>query len=262
MKNNKFLYLLTTTLVFLLAACDPIVDEQHLSNLQTKEAVNVSATNTTPGGNEIKLELKTTGVTGYFDYITGKAMTNSQTIVFPVAGTFEFTYYGTLGAEIFEKKIPLTITTLDHPVQPEWSALLGSNPVAGKTWVFDGTAGSGKLWWFMSPNGDPSAAMTAWWNAGDCCGPDDQLGKMKFDLNGKLNYYYYASETATPVKGSYDLDIPNKKLTLFDAKILGFKKENSGNSYTIISLTPDKMVLYQDMTTDGTGWTYIFKPLE
>ncbi len=136
MKNIKVLYLILASFVLVFSACDPIVEEQHLANTTNIDGVELKATNTTSGGNEIKLELLTTGITGHWNYIIGKALTDRATVVFPVMGTFNFVYRGTLGAELFEKKVSVTINKLDHPVPPEWGALLGADAVKGKTWVF------------------------------------------------------------------------------------------------------------------------------
>jgi hypothetical protein len=263
MKNIKIIYLFIASLMLLFSACDPIVEEQHLANTHEVDGVELKATNTTSGGNEIKLELLTPGISGHWNYIIGKALTDRATVIFPVMGTFDFVYRGTLGSELFEKKVSVTINKLDHPVPPEWGSLLGTNALAGKTWVFDGTGGSGKLWWFMSPPNDPSTAMNAWWNAGDCCGPSDANGKMHFDLNGNANYTHYETATSTGTKGLFTLDVPGKRLIISDgAKMLGSAAGNKDGVYTIIELTPTKMVLYlNNNEANGTGWTFVFKPL-
>ena len=42
------------------------------------------------------------------------------------------------------------LINLDTPLDQDWYDLVSNNTAAGKTWVFDGAAGDGKLWWFMS----------------------------------------------------------------------------------------------------------------
>lgn len=261
MKKNKIIYLLIASFMLVFSACDPIVEEEHLGNNVKIEDVELKATQTTTGGNEIVLELLTPGISGYWDYMIGKALTDRYTVTFPVKGTFNFKYRGTLGAEFFEKTVPVTINVLDHPVPPEWTALLGTNAVAGKTWVFDQN-GPDSLWWFMSPPGSTDGAMTVWWNAGGtCCPPTDANGKMHFDLNGAANYNYYETKTATPTKGGFVLDVPNKTLTIVDSKMLGSAAGNKNGVYSIVSLTNDKMVLYLSNSEGyGTGWTFIFRP--
>lgn len=264
MKNIKIIYPIIASLMLLFSACEPIVEQQHLENTTDINGVELKATNTTSGGNEIKLELLTPGISGHWNYIIGKALTDRATVIFPVMGTFNFVYRGTLGAELFEKKVSVTIDKLDHPVPAEWGALLGTNAVAGKTWVFDGVKNDNKLWWFMSAPGNPDGAMGAWWNAGGtCCPPSDWAGKMSFDLNGNANYTHYETATSTGTKGLFTLDVPGKRLIISgDAKMLGSAAGNKDGVYSIVTLTPDKMVLYlSNSETYGTGWTFVFKPL-
>lgn len=268
MKINKILYPIIASFVLVFSACEPIVEEQDSVNTTDVNGVELKATNTTSGGNEIKLEMLSSGISGHWNYIIGKALTDRSTIIFPVMGTFNFAYRGTLGAELFEKKVSVTIDKLDHPVPPEWGALLGVDAVKGKTWVFykdnPDVNGDGPLWWYMSPNDDPNSAGTAWWNAGICCGPSDAKGKMHFDLNGAANYTHYATASATGAKGGFVLDVPGKRLIIDGGvELLGGTQAGDGSGvYKIVSLTNDKMVLWvnKGKMNAGTGWTFIFKP--
>ena len=267
MKINKIIGLFIGLMILMVSACDPIVDEKSLENTTDAEGVELIATQSTPGGNEITLEMTTPGITGYWDYMIGKGLTDRITVVFPVKGSFDFKYVGTLGAEFFEKTVPVTITALDKPVSALWTALLGADPVAGKTWVYaGGPAPDGKRWWYMSPPNDPASWATAWWNAaGDCCPPSDAAGSMKFDLDGAANFTYIKKPGEAPVKGSFVLNTDNNTLKINDANLLGNEgcAANSNNNYTIISLTEDEMILYVPNASGcGTGWTWIFKPQE
>lgn len=268
MKINKIIYFIIASLMLVFSACEPIVEEQHLENNVNINDVELKATNTTTGGNEIKLELLTPGISGHWDYMIGKALTDRYTVTFPVKGTFNFAYKGTLGAEFFEKKLEVKIDVLDHPVPPEWTALLGTDAVAGKTWVFyrnnPDANGDGPLWWYMSPPDDPNSAGTAWWNAGICCGPSDANGKMHFDLNGAANYTHYETASATGAKGGFVLDVIGKRLIVNGGvELLGGTQAGDGTGvYTIVSLTNDKMVLWvnKGKMNAGTGWTFVFRP--
>lgn len=262
MKINKIIYLLIASLL-VFTSCNPIVDELHLENSTTVENVELVAVQATSGGNEITLEMKTPGVTGYWNFSIGKALTNKTTIVFPVTGTFDFKFIGTLGAEFFEKPISVTIENLDTPVAPEWGALLGDDPVSGKTWVYTTTPGNG-LFWYMAPPDDSSAWGSVWWNAGDCCTPDAN-GKMVFDLNGGANYTYFADASGEGQVSSFAFDPINLTLTFPEAPLLGGGNERGSpnGTYEIISLTDDEMILYIPRTIAGdSGWTYIYKPAE
>jgi len=249
-------------IVLLFAACDPIVDEQHLENSTTVEGVELVATQSTAGGNKITLEMVTPGVTGYWDYNLGNAYTNKIEFVYPIPGKSTFTFIGTLGAEFFTKTIDVQVDQLDNALDQDWYDLVSENTAEGKTWVFNGTGpDTGDMFWYMSPPGDPSAWASAWWNAGGtCCPPGDVNGKMHFDLDGAANYTYYPDGvTANP--GSFVLDVANQVLIVSGAKMLGGDAGNADGVYQIVSLTEDEMILYlSNSETYGTGWTFIFRP--
>ena len=266
MKNNKIIYPIMASLMLIFSACEPIVEEEHLSNSTNVEGVSLVATQSTPGGNEITLEMKTPGITGYWDYNLGKALTDKVTIVHPIPGKSTFTFVGSLGAELFTKTVDVQVDVLDHPLAQYWYDLVSTNTAVGKTWVFykdnPETNGDGPLWWFMSNIDNPDGAMGAWWNAGACCPPGDHSGKIHFDLNGATNYTYYETPTATPTEGSFDLDMANNKITFIGAPLLGSSERgNPKGVYTIVSLTSDKLVLYNPKTPEGnSGWTWVFRP--
>jgi len=262
MKIHNLKYLLIVAFMLVFSACDPIVDEQHLQNSTDVAGVELKSSQSPAGGNKITLSMNTPGVTGYWDYNLGKALTNEVTIVYPIPGKSTFTFVGTLGGEFFTKTIDVQVDKLDTPLDQDWYDLVSNNTVAGKTWVFDGVAGTGDQYWFMSPPDNPDSAMSAWWNAGDCCPPLDASGKMHFDLNGAANYNHYQTASATAEKGSFVMDIANKKLFISNSKILGYEAGNTANEYTIITLTEDKLVLYvpRSLKDPGTGWTFVYKP--
>ena len=264
MNPNRILSLLLVPAALLLLACEPEVDEQYLQNSTSVENVELVATQSTTGGNEITLEMRSPGVTGYWDYNLGKSLSNRSTFIYPIPGTSTFTYVGTLGNEFFEKTIEVQVDTLDHELDQDWYDLVGEDTQAGKTWVFaGGPEPDGKLWWFMSANNNKDAAMGAWWNAGgDCCPPADAAGKMTFDLDQAANYTYYAD--ASDEEGelaSFVLDVPNQKLIINDGNILGAENGSPEGVYDIVSLTEDELILYVPLTPNGdSGWTWVFKP--
>jgi hypothetical protein len=261
MKNIKVWYLILASFMLIFSACDPIVEEDHLSDTTDVAGVKLVATQSTPGGNEITLSMQTPGITGYWDYNLDLALTNEIKFIYPIPGKATFKYTGTLGSQFFSKTIDVQIDKLDHRLNQDYYDLVSENTTAGKTWVFDGVAGSGSLWWFMSPGGSPDGAMTAWWNAGDCCGPSDATGKMHFDLNKAANFEHYETKTSTPTKGGFKLDVKNQRLIIIGSKMLGSAAGNKDGVYSIVTLTDTKMVLYlSNSETYGTGWTFVFKP--
>jgi len=266
MKINKIINLFVVSLMLVLTACEPNIDEQYLENTTDVDGVELVATQTTNGGNEVTLHMKTPGITGYWDYVIGQGLTDKVTVAFPVTGTFDFKYTGTLGAEFFEKSTSVTIEQLDTPVAPEWSALLGDDAVAGKTWVLAQDRPAGLTPYdfigafsFMS---NPDNWLEKWWNAGyECCPPFDVNAEMTFDLNGKPNYTYtYNGEVTT---GTFTLNPKGETLKINGADLVGaygadgqiFDTQNGEYQLKVISDT--EMILYQ---VHATGWTWIFKP--
>jgi len=255
--------------MLIFSACEPIVDEVNLSDSTNVDGVTLVATQTPPGGNKLTLKMTTPGITGYWNYNLGKALTNEYTVVYPIPGKSTFTYVGTLGSQFFTKTIDVQIDRLDTPLDPMWYSLVSKNTAAGKTWVFatDNPVelGGGPAWWYMSPPDNPADGyMTAWWNAGaTCCPPSDTNGKITFDLNGAANYNYYDTKTGTPKKGSFILDVANKKLFIKGAPILGADRANPEGVYDVAVLTDTQLILYSARTPDGagfTGWSWRFKP--
>lgn len=263
--THKIASLLIAPIALLFTACEPEVDEQYLQNSTNVENVDLVASQSTTGGNQITLEMTTPGVTGYWDFNLGKTLSSTSTFIYPIPGTSTFTYVGTLGNEFFEKTIEVQVDTLDHRLDQDWYNLVGEETAAGKTWVFDGgPEPDGGLWWFMSENNNIDAAMGAWWNsAGECCPPVDAAGKMTFDLDGAANYTYYSDQEAEGQLSSFILDVPNQQLIINDGNILGAENGSPEGVYDIVSLTEDEMILYVPLTPGGdSGWTWVFKPAD
>lgn len=264
MKIHKIIYSLFIGLMLLtVTSCDPIVDGKSLSNTTNVEGVELISSQATDGGNLITLEMATPGITGYWDYNIGTALTNKVEFIYPIPGTATFTYKGTLGAEFFEKTINVQIDQLDAPLDQDWYDLVSENTSEGKVWVFDGGPDpDGGLWWYMT---DPNNWEGLWWNAaGDCCPPWDSAGRMKFDLNGAANFTYESGPGATPEMGSFVLDVTNQRLQVNGPNILGAVDcgANPSGLYDIISLTEDEMILFVSNAGCDTGWVWRFKPEE
>lgn len=265
MKITNKITLLFVAITLLFSACDPIVEREVLENSTTVEGVELVATQNESNGNLIELSMNTPGVTGYWDYNLGQAYTNKVEIVYPIPGTSTFTFVGTLGAEFFEKTIDVTIDVLDTPLEQDWYDLVSENTSEGKTWEFAGEGGDGGFWWFMSPPDNPDGYMTAWWNAGGtCCPPGDAAGQMTFDLDEAANYTHTAEPGGEETTGSFVLDVENQTLTISGARLLGGTDDyrNPDGVYQIISLTEDELILYTPNNAGGTGWTWIFRPVE
>lgn len=265
MKINKKINLFIAFVAVLLTACEPMVDEKHLGNTTDVAGVELVATQTTNGGNKITLQMVTPGITGYWDYNLGTALTDKIEFVYPIPGLATFTYVGTLGAEFFTKTIQVQVDQLDNALDQDWYDLVSEDTAAGKTWVFDGTGpNTDDMFWFMSAPNNPDGAWGAWWNAGGtCCPPSDVNGKMHFDLDGAANFTHYQDENAAGSKGSFVLDVANQNLIINGSTLLGYEAGNADGVYTIVTLNEDQMVLYlNNSEAYGTGWTFVFVPEE
>jgi hypothetical protein len=264
MKRKDIIFSLFVGLMILMVSCDSIIDEKFLENNTTVEGVELVAIQNESNGNLIELSMNTPGVTGYWDYNLGKALTNRVEFVYPIPGTSTFTYVGTLGGEFFEKTIDVQVDVLDTPLDQDWYNLVSENTAEGKAWVFAGTGGDEGLWWFMSPPDNPDQYLSVWWNAGGtCCPPADAAGRMVFDLDGAANYTYYSAPDATPQIGSFVLDVANRTLQFGGGlDVLGADPDRKSFTgiYQIISLTEDELILYVPNNAGGTGWTWVFRP--
>jgi len=269
---NKLISLIVGTLILLLAACEPIEKRDTLSNSFDPNDIQLAVVQSTTGGNELSIQMNTPGVAGYWDYVIDKKFSDRVDVIFPIPGTSTFTFHvttpylenGDINTITYPtKSIDVTINQLDHALPEAYYKLIGTN-LEGKTWVFDGAGGDGRLWWYMS---DPGKWNGLWWNAGgECCPPADAAGKMVFDLDGGANFTYYASPTATPVTGSsFAFNADYTKLTIKgDANILGSAKDSGGGhankTYEIKEFTNDRLTLFVSDAEWATGWTWVFKP--
>jgi hypothetical protein len=87
---------------------------------------------------------------------------------------------------------------------------------------------------------------------------------MVFDLDGAANFTYYASEEAEGSVGTFSFNANFTKLYIGGGQnLLGAGANGSGNpngEYTIVELTPEKMVLHTNSNGAGTGWTWVLVP--
>ncbi len=254
-----------------LFACKPVEKRQTLSNSFNKDDIKLTAEN--PGGsNLIKLKMNTKGVTGMWNYNFGTAYSDEATALVPYTGTHTFTYLATTPYmttdgdpskfEFISKTIQVEVTTMDAPINDAYYKLIG-NDLEGKTWVFDGVPGDGKVWYAMT---DPGNWEGVWWNAGsDCCPPADVDGKIVFDVDGGANYTYYSGPSAAPQKGSFVFNGDFTKISFPTIGLIGSfegdKGGNTHNNYEIKVLDDNKMVLFTSDCFAGTGWVWHFKAI-
>ncbi len=270
MKMNKTISLIFGALMVFFAACEPIENRDVLTNSFDPDDIQLEVVQSTTGGNELSIRMKTPGVAGYWDYVIDKKFTDRVDVIYPIPGTSTFTFHVTTpymdnntvnAVSYLSKSVDVTITQLDHELPEAYYKLVGAN-LEGKTWVFDGgPAPDGGKWWYMVA---PYNWQELWWNAaGDCCPPTDAEGRMVFDLDGGANYTYYASPAATAVTGStWGFNADYTKLTIKgNANILG-SMDGGGNNrvFEIKEFTADKLTLFVPDAAWATGWLWVFKP--
>jgi len=272
MKMNKTISLIVGALTIFFAACEPIENRDSLSNSFDPDDIELTVVQSTTGGNELSIQMNTPGVAGYWDFVIDKKFTDRVEVIYPIPGTSTFTFHvttpyiedGDVGNPTYDvsKSIDVTITQLDHALPEAYYKLVGEN-LEGKTWVFDGAGGDDRWWWYMVAGYN---WQEKWWNAGGtCCPPSDVSGKMVFDLDGGANFTYFASASGSPVEGSsWAFNADFTKLTINGgADILGVNGcgVNSNNKvYEIKEFTADRLVLFVDNASCGSGWIWVFKP--
>ncbi|HYF67743.1 MAG TPA: hypothetical protein VD884_06390 [Ohtaekwangia sp.] len=272
MKTIKIITTFFIGAMVFMSACDPIEERDTLKNSFNPDHIELEVIQTADGkGNGLTLKMNTPGVIGYWDYLIDKKYSDVvNDVIFPIPGTHTFTYRvatphisggNPANQEYISKTIDVTIEVLDQPLPQAYYDLIGDN-LEGKTWVFDGTANDGGQWFFMS---DPANPWGLWWNAGGTGShPTDVDGKMVFDLDGGANFIYYANEEAEGSEGSFSFNGTYTKLFIGGGvNVLGAKEHGSGNNngeYTIVELTPDRLVLHTGTNNAGTGWTWVFIP--
>jgi hypothetical protein len=268
MKMNKVICLIVGALTILLAACEPIEKRDVLKN--SFDNIELKVVQSTPGGNQLSIQMLTPGIAGYWDYVIDKKFSDRVEVIFPIPGKSTFTFYVTTpflengdvnSIGYVSKSVSVTIDTLDHPLPEAYYKLIGEN-LEGKTWVFDGVGGDGGFWWYMTDN---NKWTSIWWNAGgECCPPSDDKGRMIFDLDGGANFTYYASPTATAVTGStWGFNADFSKLTIKGAaNILGSEGCGAnGKVFEIKEFTADRLILFDSNAVGcSTGWVWVFVP--
>lgn len=256
-----------------LTGCNPIEKRDMLTNSFNPNDIKLESYQATPGGNQITLKLATKGVAGYWDYNIGSKFSDVVSFVYPATGKATFTFRVTTPylenndinkQKYITKSIDVQVDKIVEKVHDRYYKLVGSE-LKSKTWIFDGSANDGRLWYYMAPDNDPQKWEQAWWNAGGTGShPTDTDGKMSFDLNGGANFTRYATRgsDATPMKGRFMFNEDFSKLTIINEDILGGADQQSDGVYNIIMLTDDKLILYNPFVKlQKTGWVWVFRPL-
>lgn len=263
MKSIK-LYGAVVAMCFGMFACDTIEDREGLGPELDPADVKYSITQQSGYDNKVFLTNETVGAMPYWDYVIGTSKRAKDTVTYPFLGDYwiKFTAFGKAGAsKVDSTKITVTANDPAYFADPIWAKL--TNGSAGKTWLLDiaapiGWAGldygkaSGDNWnWFPSYN-DATWSMEA-----------KDWGEMTFDLNGSYNHSVTQTDlntaTKTTTKGSFSLDIANKRIKFFGTQLLigGDYRGDVSNwrDVKILELTETSMQLavIRDQSRSGEG---------
>lgn len=188
MKNIFFGFI---SALLLLASCKPIDERDSMGALLAPSDIKLTAVNTTPGGNQVVITNNTVGAGGVWDYLIGTSFRKCDTVILPFKGNITIPFTATTAGGLVQASTTVTITVMDHPVEPEWALLAGTTE-AGKTWVWaDGShlIGYDGVSSVLYGNGGADDLSPAWWKAtkSDAIGAGTYNDEMTFDLNGKAN---------------------------------------------------------------------------
>ena len=200
MNIMRKILLLSLLALATLVACDPITDETPLGGVVSEKDLNINVYNTTSGGNQITMVNHTKGVGSYWDYIIGRAASDSLTVALPFLGKQTIRFVGLCDGGTVETTRTVDITTIDHPTDVTWSYFAGTG-TAGKRWTWnrdvDACYGDGGWQAEWVPDWDPVAADDT----------DDPGGSMVFDLNGGPNVTIYDAGGKATAKGTFTFDM-------------------------------------------------------
>lgn len=80
--------------IWLLAACDPVVDNKEMGGIVSESELKLDVHATTDGGNEIIMTNNTPGVGSYWDHITGISTQQTATAALPFLGEQTIKFIG------------------------------------------------------------------------------------------------------------------------------------------------------------------------
>lgn len=264
MKNTKTVSLLAlAALITGMAACTK--DEQTLPSRMNTTELKYTVTQNTAHNNTVYLKSLTNGVIPYWDFDGGPSQLATDTVIFPFSGQYWVKYGSATGGGFVwgdSTKITVTNTDLSSITDPTWGFL--TNGQAGKSWVLDMSAPVG--WYGMDykkGSGDdwswhPDYAGNSW------VMPNLNYGFMTFDLNGSKNYirhlYKVNGADSTISTGKFNLDLPNKKISLVGAELLFggsyYAEVSNWSSLKILDISATSMTLGV-VRDKGAGLAYV-----
>ena len=253
--------LLFIGIVLLFASCDPIEKRKELGAILSPSQINITAENTTAGGNQIILKNSTPNVGGTWYYGGGISYKQVDTILLAALGTTTIKFIATTPGGVVEKTVDVNVDLIDHII-PVFDELTGGGP--GRTWVYaddfsddDNYPDGGYC--FMVASYDYTEF---WWNPYGSSPSADFGGEMEFKLSG---FEYTLNFHGSTTTGTYNLDNQAMVLTIVNPYILDYNEPNCNpdatatGRYEILKLTHDELILAQMQGDWGYTWIWIFK---
>ena len=251
--------------IWLLAACDPVVDNKEMGGIVSESELKLDVHATTDGGNEIIMTNNTPGVGSYWDHITGISTQQTATAALPFLGEQTIKFIGFCdGGQVIATRT-VTIKQIDHPVAEEWGLLAGSG-TNGKAWVwnledYDAVYGTGGWLTELEPSWDVTPVEEL----------EDLDCELIFDLNGGPNLTKIDADGNILEKGRFAFDMSAVKnnpdngeqwsigqLKLTGVSVLSghafYDDSNIITTFEILELTDDTMVLCWN-PSDAEAWT-------
>ncbi len=273
---NKSILYISMLVMFLFAACEPVEDRLPMGNPITAEQLEISATPLVVNGkrsNKIVME-NHSPVLSSWNYGIGVSQKMTDTVLLVITGDNEIVFTGlNPDGTTITKSLTVNVEELSFPVPKEWAYLCGDGT---KEWVWaDGNCwGNGG---YLATFGGP-----AWWvldkNAVEQQAPGEGLNaSMVFSISGAS--LTKNRNNGTKAVGTFSFDMNKKKVTsggvtwaigqlkTVGVTVLAGISPDEGkapvNTYDILELTPDRLVLaYAPAGTGewGAAYFWVFVP--
>lgn len=212
MKKNTYYAILG--LMFLSVSCEPIEKRDDLKSVLSESELQLDVYGTTEGGNQIVLSNTTPQVGSYWDYIIDISTRQRDTVLIPFLGKQTIKFSGFCTGGVVSTTRTVNITTIDHPIDKEWTDIAGTD-IVGKTWVWDYDEESDVIWGQGEYLFDREPT---WWEvsaeeAAESMFPEEFTQEMTFDLNGKANFIKKTAEGDIVEQGTFKFDMSKKRTT-------------------------------------------------
>lgn len=212
MKKN--IYYAILGLMFLSVSCEPIEKRDDLKSVLSESELQLEVYSTTEGGNQIVLSNTTPQVGSYWDYIIDISTRQRDTVLIPFLGKQTIKFSGFCTGGVVSTTRAVNITTIDHPIDKEWTDIAGTD-IVGKTWVWDYDEESDVIWGQGEYLFDREPT---WWEvsaeeAAESMFPEEFTQEMTFDLNGKANFIKKTAEGDIVEQGTFKFDMSKKRTT-------------------------------------------------